>query len=386
MSNAITHVTRRRALSIAGLCLALMAGGVRADDNAPPSIDAKAWLLTDYHSGRVLAEHKADERREPASLTKLMTAYVLLGDLQAKRYTLDDQAMVSAKAWGMAGARTYLPLNQRVRVEDLFQGMIVQSGNDATLALVEHVAGNEEAFVARMNATAAALGMTNTHYANATGLIQANHYSSARDLNRLAVAFLRTYPEYYQRWYALKEFRYGRLTQRNRNSLLWSVPGADGIKTGHTRSAGFCLIGSAVRDNMRLMATLLGAPDDKARAEGGKQLLDYGFRAYETRLLYHARMPAVTVRVWLGGSDTLPAGIGQDLYLTLPRGSFGSVQAHIDIPQPPTAPIAQDAVIGTLHLMQADQHLGDYPLLALRDVAAGNLVQRILDRVRMWLQ
>lgn len=365
--------------------LLLFSSAASAAEFTAPQVAAKAWLLVDYHSGSVLAEHKADERREPASLTKLMTAYVLFKQLRAGKFSLDDRLPVSARAWGMPGARMYVRLNDKVKAEDLIKGMIVLSGNDATMALVEHVAGSEDRFVAMMNAEAAALGMDATHFANATGLIQAEHYSSARDLNRLGIALLREFPDYYQRWYGLKEFSYAGLTQHNRNTLLWRVAGADGVKTGHTRSAGFCLVASAKRDNMRLVATLLGAADEKARAEAGLTLLEFGFRAYETRLVYQSLAPSVHVRVWMGDIEMLPAGIGQDLYLTLPRGNFGKLKANIVIAQPPTAPINSGDTIGQVHLTLDQSPLGDYPLLALRDVQQGSLIQRLMDQLRLWL-
>lgn len=366
--------------------LLLFSSSATAAEPAAPQVAARSWLLVDYHSGSVLAEHNADERREPASLTKLMTAYVLFKQLRAGKFSLDDTLPVSAKAWGMPGARMYIRLNDKVRAEDLIKGMIVNSGNDATMTLVEHVAGSEDRFVALMNAEAAALGMQATHFANATGLIQAEHYSSARDINLLSIALLREFPEYYQRWYGQKEFSYAGLTQYNRNTLLWRAPGADGVKTGHTRSAGYCMVASAKRDNMRLVATLLGAANEKARAEAGLSLLEFGFRAYETRLLYQSLAPAVHVRVWMGDIEMLPAGIGRDLYLTLPRGSFGKLKANVLITQPPTAPITSGDTIGQVHLTLDQARLGDYPLLALRDVRQGSLVQRLLDQLRLWLQ
>ena len=364
----------------------LLSPAAFAEPTLAPQPAAQAWLLADYHSGRVLAEHHADQRREPASLTKLMTAYVLFKQLQAQKLDLDAKVPVSAQAWGMPGTRMYTRLNDRVRVEDLIKGMIVQSGNDATMALMEHAAGSQANFVEWMNAEAVRLGMNATHFANGTGLIQANHYSSARDLHRLTVALIRDFPEYYRRWYGLKEFSYAGLTQYNRNALLSRVPGADGVKTGHTRNAGFCLVGSAVRANMRLIVTVLGAADEAGRSDAGASLLEFGFRAYETRLLYQAQMPAINVHVWMGHLDTLPAGLGQDIYLTLARGDFGKLQANIVVDHAPTAPIKQGDAIGQVTLTLDSKAIGNYALLALRNVDQGNVVQRALDQVRMWLQ
>jgi D-alanyl-D-alanine carboxypeptidase (penicillin-binding protein 5/6) len=254
------------------------------------------------------------------------------------------------------------------------------------LTLVEQIGGGEESFVARMNAAAAALGMDNTRFVNSTGLIRDGHYTSARDLNRLATALIRQYPEYYQRWYALREFSHNGLTQYNRNTLLWSLAGADGMKTGHTRTAGYCLIASAVRARMRLMATVLGATDDKARARAGTDLLEFGFREYETRLLYQEQVPAINVRVWLGDTDMLPAGPDQDIYLTLPRSRYADLKASIQITQAPRAPISKGDSIGTLSLMLGQEQIAQYPLRALKDVGAGNTAHRLLDNLRMWLQ
>ena len=356
-----------------------------AEPIVAPQPAAQAWLLMDYHSGRVLAEYHADQRREPASLTKLMTAYVLFKQIQAKKLDLDAKAPVSAQAWGMPGTRMYIQVNDKVRVEDLIKGMIVQSANDATMALMEHAAGSQANFVQWMNAEAIKLGMDASHFANGTGLIQANHYSSARDLHRLTVALIRDFPEYYRRWYGLKEFTYAGLTQYNRNTLLGRVPGADGVKTGHTRNAGFCIVGSAVRADMRLVVTVLGAADEAARADAGASLLEFGFRTYETRLLYQAQMPAINVHVWMGNLDTLPAGLGQDIYLTLARDDFRKLQANIVVDQAPTAPIKKGDIIGHVTLALDNKPLGDYALLALRNVDQGNVVQRALDQIRMWL-
>lgn len=364
----------------------LLSPATFAEPIMPPQPAAQAWLLADYHSGRVLAEHHADQRREPASLTKLMTAYVLFKQLQTQKLDLDAKASVSAQAWGMPGTRMYTRLNDRVRVEDLIMGMIVQSANDATMALMEHAAGSQANFVQWMNTEAVRLGMNATHFTNGTGLIQANHYSSARDLHQLTVALIRDFPEYYQRWYGLKEFSYASLTQYNRNTLLSRVPGADGVKTGHTRNAGFCLVGSAVRANMRLVVTVLGAADEAARGDAGAALLEFGFREYETRLLYQAQMPAINVHVWMGHLDTLPAGLGQDIYLTLARGDFRKLQANIVVDRAPTAPIKQGDVLGRVTLTLDSKPIGNYALLALRNVDQGNVVQRALDQVRMWLQ
>ena len=362
-------------------CSPAQASGVPA-----PAVAAKSWLLADYHSGKVLAEHRADERRDPASLTKLMTAYLLFADIKAGKLDPDRKISVSETARARPGARMYLVAGEKVRVDDLLRGMLVQSANDATAALVEHVAGNEADFVTRMNAAAASLGMDSTRFANSTGQSTDGQQTSARDLNRLAVALIREFPDFYQRWHGLKEFSHNGLTQYNRNTLLWSLGGADGMKTGHTRAAGYCLVASAMRNRMRLVATVLGAKDDKSRAQGAGDLLEHGFRHYETRLLYQEQVPAINMRVWLGDTDMLPAGLDQDVYLTLARGQFVDLKAKIQVMDAPRAPISKGDAVGSLSLLLGQEQIAEYPLRALRDVRAGNTAQRLLDNLRMRLQ
>jgi len=350
-----------------------------------PLVPAKSWYLVDYHSGEVLAEHNPDERLAPASLTKLMTAYLVFQELRAGRLKLDDEIPVSNKAWRMPGSRMFIRADTTVRAEDLIKGMLIESGNDAAVALAEHVAGNEQRFVALMNAQAAALGMDNTHYSDATGLPHSDHYSTARDLSVIARAIIRDFPEYYTRWDSQKEFSYGGITQFNRNTLLWREQGVDGMKTGYTRAAGYCLVASGMRDGMRLVVTLLGADSGHARTEAGKELLDFGFQQFETHLLYGANTPALNVHVWMGASDTLPAGIGHNLYLTIPRGTYDKLKAQFTVPQVQIAPVRRGQTIGTMTLNFDQTPLAQYPLVALRHIGSGNLLQRARDRLRMWL-
>ncbi len=353
-------------------------------ERPPPRIDAKSWMVADFHSGQVLAEYHADERIDPASLTKLMTAYVVFKDLRAGKLKLGDSIKVSNTAWRMPGSRMFVRAGSTVSAEDLIKGLLIPSGNDAAVALAEHLAGSETAFVARMNAEARTLSLVNTHYANSTGLPTADHYSSARDLTRLAGFLIRDFPEYYH-WNATKEYNYGGITQYNRNALLWRDGGVDGIKTGHTRAAGYCIVASATRDKMRLISTVLGAPSEQARTEAGRALLDFGFDHFETRLLYQATVPTTEVRVWMGETETLPVGIGRDLYLTLPRGAHAKLEANVAV-KDAQAPIRLGQPLGTLSLSLDKKPIADYPLVALRAVDNGNLLQRGIDSVRLWFK
>jgi serine-type D-Ala-D-Ala carboxypeptidase (penicillin-binding protein 5/6) len=350
-----------------------------------PSVPARAWILVDYHSGAVIGAQRADEPLPPASLTKLMTAYLVFQDLESGRLKLGDKATVSERAWQMAGARMFLRAGARVSVEELLKGMIIRSANDATLTLVEHVSGDEARFVERMNAAAADLHLADSRFLNSTGLHQDGHVSSARDMAALAARLIREFPRYHA-LFSAKEFTHNGIVQHNRNLLLWRMSEADGLKTGQTRSAGYCLAATARRDNMRMIAVALGAKSERDRTDAGERLLGFGLDRYETRLLYQAHSPAVHLRIWLGDRDTLPIGINEDLYLTLPRGSYGKLKARLDVPQTPTAPVQRGQRIGTLRLDYDGQAIAEHPLIALRAVDDGNLAQRAIDRLRLWLR
>ncbi len=367
------------ALAVLLAALSLTAGA--AANPAPgPALRAKSWLLMDYHSGQVLSERAADERLAPASLTKLMTAYVVFKELHAGRLKLSDAVRISRKAWRMPGSRMFVREGENVPVEELIKDMLIQSGNDAAVALAERVADSEEAFVARMNAEARALALSNSQFQNVSGLHRPGHYASARDLTRLAAVLIRDFPEYY-RWYSHREFSYNGITQYNRNSLLWRSPDVDGMKTGYTRAAGHCLVSSAARDGMRLIATVLGADSEPARTEATRTLFEHGFGRYETRLLYQANVPTATVRVWLGDADRLPVGLNQDLYLTLPRGAHNRLTASATL-KDLHAPVWLGQPVGTLRLMLDRNPYAEHPLIALRDVASGNFLQQAYDRMR----
>jgi len=349
-----------------------------------PDLAARAWLLLDVNSGQTLAEKDADARVEPASLTKLMTAYLAFGALRDGKLHLDQTLPVSEKAWHAEGSRMFLNVGTQVKVSDLLNGMIVQSGNDACITLAEGIAGSEPAFVEIMNAQAKRLGMTNTHFVNATGLPDPQHYSTARDLGRLATALIRAYPEEFK-LYSTKEFTYNNIKQANRNRLLWLDPNVDGMKTGHTDSAGYCLIATAKRDNRRLLSVVLGAKSDGARASESQKLLNYGFQFFETVRLYNASQPVTTLRIYKGNSNELAAGFLKPFYVTVPRGSSNRLQAQVFSKQPMLAPIAKGQQVGTLRLFLDGKVIGDYPIVALTEVGVSGLIRRSWDSLMLML-
>lgn len=351
----------------------------------PPSIDARAWLLTDMLSGQSLAERDPDARVEPASLTKLMTAYLAFVALKEGRLSLDQTLPVSERAWKAEGSRMFLDPRRPAKVEELLKGMIVQSGNDACVVLAEGIAGSEEGFAAMMNAMARKLGMTNTHYMNSTGLPHPQHYSTARDLARLAAALIREHPRFYQ-YYALREYTYNGITQPNRNRLLWMDPNVDGVKTGHTESAGYCLIASARRGERRLLSVVLGARSDSARAMESQKLLNYGFQFHETVRLYKGNQPVVRLRVFKGKQSELAAGFTGDFHVTLPRGAAQRVKAELHTKQPMLAPISRGQQVGSLRLTLDGRPIGDYPLRALENVGVAGLLGRAWDSILLMFE
>lgn len=350
-----------------------------------PQIEARAWLLTDLLSGQTLAEQAPDARVEPASLTKLMTAYLVFTALKEGRLRPDQTLPVSERAWRAEGSRMFLDPRQPAKVDDLLKGVIVQSGNDACIVLAEAIAGSEEGFAAMMNAMAKRLGMHNTHFVNSTGLPHPQHYSTARDLTRLAAALIRDYPNYYT-YYAIKEFTYNGITQPNRNRLLWLDPNVDGVKTGHTASAGYCLIASARRGERRLLSVVLGARSDNARAMESQRLLNYGFQAFDTVRLYKANQPVTRVKVYKGRQGEVGLGFGQDFYVTVPRGAGERIQAQLITQQPLLAPVTRGQPLGTLRLTLDGRPIGDYPLRALDNVAVAGLLGRIWDSILLWFR
>jgi serine-type D-Ala-D-Ala carboxypeptidase (penicillin-binding protein 5/6) len=348
-----------------------------------PQVDARAYIVVDYRTDKVLAAKDAVARVEPASLTKLMTAYIVFQELAAGKLKLEEQVTVSEHAWRSEGSRTFIELGKPVSVQDLILGMIVQSGNDATIALAERIAGTEETFAQMMNANAKRLGMVGTHFENSSGLPSPQHYTTARDLSLLANAIIREYPQDYK-WFSVREFEHNGIKQQNRNGLLEKDPTVDGLKTGHTDSAGFCLVTSSLRDGMRLVSVVMGSTSMKARENASTALLNYGFTFYDTKLVVKGGDLLATARVWKGQSATVDFGIKDDLYITLPRGEAGSVKTAADVPPRLIAPLAADAPLGSLRVFAGGQTLATVPMHPLKSVAAGGWWRRLIDTIRLW--
>jgi D-alanyl-D-alanine carboxypeptidase (penicillin-binding protein 5/6) len=378
-----------RVILRASFCLSVVATSFDAvaalNVPPPPTVNARAYILMDYDSGQILADSKADERMEPASLTKLMTSYVIYKEMRDGRIKLHDMVTISEHAWRMGGSRTFVPVGKKVSVEDLLKGMIVQSGNDATVALAEYVGGSESVFVSLMNQEAKRLGMTGTHFVDSTGMPNPDHYTTAHDLAVLTRAMIREFPDHYQ-LYSMRTFTFNGITQHNRNKLLWRDKSVDGVKTGHTESAGYCLVASALQDNMRLISVVLGTDSEEARAEESEKLLSYGFRFYETHRLYAANKPLSTVRIWKGETEKLPVGLQHELYVTIPRGEYAKLDAQMKLKQPIIAPASKGALYGSLNVSLDGQTVVVKPLVALQDVAEGGLFQQMMDDIKLWFE
>ena len=347
---------------------------------SPPTVGSDSYLVMDFHSGRILAERNPDDRRDPASLTKMMTAYVVFAELKAGKLSLDDQVLVSEKAWRAPGSRMFIEVGNRVRLEDLLRGMIVQSGNDASIALAEHVAGSESTFAQVMNQYADAIGLEGTNYQNATGLPGPEHYTTARDTALLARALIRDFPDYYA-YYAEKKFTWNGIEQYNRNKLLWRNDAVDGVKTGHTDAAGYCLASSAERDGMRLVSVVMGADSEEARAEDSIALLNYGFRFFRTHRLYQAAEPLTRARVWKGSQELVSLGITRDLFVTIPQDRYDDLEATMSVEEVIMAPVQQSATYGEGVVRLNGQTVRTEPLVALESVQTGSLWRRMVDEV-----
>ena len=354
----------------------------------PPEVDAQAWVLMDYATGQVLASKEGDTRVEPASITKIMTDYVVSAELANNKIHMTDPVFISENAWrgggaGTDGSTSFLKLNSRVPLKDLLYGLIIQSGNDAAIALAEHVAGSQEAFAGLMNAYAQQLGMVNSHFANASGYPIPDHYTTAHDIAILSRALIRNFPEDYA-ISAVKEFQWNGITQHNRNTLLWRDPSVDGIKTGHTAAAGFCLAASAKQGGSRMIAIVMHSSGEKSRADAALALLNYGFRFYETHVLYSAGKPLASPRLWKGQSSTLPVGVADDVIVTVKRGDYSKLSANMDLPSTLIAPFTKGQQIGTLHITEAGKPLQDVPLVALADAPQGGFLARLWDSLLLW--
>jgi D-alanyl-D-alanine carboxypeptidase (penicillin-binding protein 5/6) len=352
---------------------------------AAPKVSAKSYILQDFASGNVLASKNPTERVEPASITKLMSAYVIFNEIKEGRLKLTDQVIISKKAWQMPGSRTFVEVNKKVPVEVLLKGIIVQSGNDATVALAEHVAGSEDTFASLMNQYALKLGMVSTNFVNSTGLPNKDHYSTAEDIARLSAAVIRDHPKFYS-YYSIKKFVYNNIPQYNRNKLLWRDKSVDGIKTGHTDAAGYCLASSAERDNMRLIAVVLGDRSEDARANSSRALLNYGFRFFESRQLYKAGKSLKQIRIWKGDQEMLDLGLRDDMTITYPAGNYKKLNATIDVRSDIAAPVKKGQRLGTLNISLDGNVIADAPLIALQEIETGSLWRQGMDAIQLWFQ
>ena len=348
-----------------------------------PAVDSRAYILVDYRTDKVLAAQDPDARMEPASLTKLMTAYIVFEQLATGKLKLDEPVVVSEHAWRSEGSRTFIELGKPVSVQMLILGMIVQSGNDATIALAERVGGTEETFVQLMNTYAKRLGMAGTRFENSSGLPAPNHYTTARDMSLLAIAMIRDFPQYYK-WYSVHEFEYNGIKQQNRNGLLERDPTVDGLKTGHTDSAGYCLVTSALRDGMRLVSVVLGSTSMKGRENASAALLNYGYSFYETKLVVKGAATLATAPVWKAAATPIDVIVRDDVYVTVPRGEGNAVKTTLELKPRLIAPLARDAIVGQLRVINGNQTLATLPLHPSTSVAAGGWWRRMIDTVRLW--
>lgn len=373
---------------VAGLMLCFFAvtpSSAAAPLPSPPQLSANSYVLMDFHSGHVIAEENPELRVEPASLTKMMTEYVVAAELQQGTIKLTDHVTVSEKAWRMEGSRMFIEVNKKVLVDELIKGLTIQSGNDAAVALAEHIAGSEEGFVSMMNDFAHKLGMAGTNFVNSTGLPHPDHYTTARDMALLAQAVIGDYPREYG-LYAVKEYTYGGIKQQNRNKLLWRDNTVDGIKTGHTESAGYCLVASAVRNNMRLISVVLGTTSDKARSDQSQRLLNYGFRFYETRKVYAAGQTVKNARIWMGEQEELPLGVMKDMYITVPRGNDDGLTTEFELIDYIQAPAKLGQSFGKARVKSGVEVVAEANLVSLADVNEGGMFQWMKDSILRYFE
>jgi len=352
----------------------------------PPNLDVVSWVIMNPDTGKMIAAENPDQKLEPASLSKLMTAYVVFRELRRGNLSLEEEVVISERAWRTGGSRMFIEPNERISVENLLLGMIVQSGNDAAVALSEHIAGSEESFAGLMNQVAAELGLNNSHFMNSTGWPNVDHFSTARDISLIAAAIIREFPDMYG-YYSIQEFTWNNITQRNRNPLLGRDETVDGIKTGHTEAAGYCLVGSARQDDFRIIATVFGSESPSARAESVYTLLKYGFAAYEMHRVYRAGSAVVnSVPVYKGNQSTVSVGVGSGIQLILPKGSGSGLEATISLNEPIIAPFEEQKQVGDLTLSLEGAKINTYPIVTLNAVAEGSWANRILDTIRLQLR
>ena len=350
---------------------------------AAPTLGANSYILLDFNSGSVLVESNPDMRVEPASITKVMTSYVVFTELAAGNITLDELVNVTEAAWRTGGSRMFIEPGMEVTVEQLLKGMVVQSGNDASVALAEHLAGTEDAFADLMNHYATQLGMSNSHFTNATGLPHEDHYTTARDVAILSAAVIAEFPDYY-RWYSEKEYNFNNIRQHNRNNLLWRDPAVDGLKTGHTEAAGYCLAASAKRDGMRLISVVLGSASESSRVSESQSLLNYGFRFFETVQLYKAGQELAQGKVWKGEKEQIRLGIGDELFVTIPRGRYDDLDAQVEMRPELVAPIAAGEQVGQISIRLEDTEIASRGLVALESINEAGFFGRTWDGMTMW--
>ncbi|MGB5291163.1 MAG: D-alanyl-D-alanine carboxypeptidase family protein [Lysobacterales bacterium] len=350
---------------------------------AAPTLGANSYILMDFNSGHVLVESNPDMPVEPASITKVMTSYVVFTELASGNISLTDKVAVSETAWRTGGSRMFIEPSMQPSIEQLIKGMVIQSGNDASVALAEHLAGTEEAFAGLMNHHAAQMGMTNSHFMNATGLPHEDHYTTARDVAILSAALIADFPEYY-RWYSEKEYSFNNIRQHNRNNLLWRDPAVDGLKTGHTEAAGYCLAASAKRDGMRLISVVLGSGSETSRVNESQSLLNYGFRFFETIQLYKAGQELAQGKVWKGEEDEIRLGIGEELFVTIPRGRYDDLDAQVEMRPELIAPITEGEEVGQISIRLEDAEITSRGLVALETVPEAGFFGRTWDGMSMW--
>lgn len=351
---------------------------------AAPQLGAKSYILVDFNSDRILVENNPDMRVEPASITKLMTAYVVFSELDQGNINLEDLVPISERAWRTGGSRMFIDPSMQVSLEDLIRGMVIQSGNDASVALAEYVAGSEEAFASLMNHYGEQLGMTDTNFVNSTGLPDPDHYTTARDIAILSAATIRNFPDFYP-WYSEKEFTFNGIRQHNRNTLLWRDPAIDGLKTGHTEAAGYCLAASAMRDGMRLVSAVMGASSESSRASESQTLLNFGFRFFETVQLYQAGTELASARVWKGLSDEVTLGLMEPLFVTIPRGRYDELEAQVQIDPELSAPLEAGQLVGTISVHLGEELVASRELVTLSAVEEAGFFGSSWDSMKLWM-
>lgn len=371
------------ALSVLSLLMQPAAAQIAAP--SAPRLNANAYLLMDFASGRVLASQNPDEILEPASITKLMTAYAAFRAIRSGQISLDDMVLVSEKAWRTPGSRMFIDVGSRVPVKELLPGMIIQSGNDASVALAEHIAGTEESFAEIMNQLAAELGMTSTRYFNSTGLPADGHVTTATDIAKLAAALIREFPDYYA-WYSQKDYSYNGITQANRNMLLSRDPSVDGMKTGYTESAGYCLVSSAQRDDMRLISVVLGTKSPAARANESQALLNYGFRFFESHQLWAAGEVIGDERVWKGEQESTSLVVREPVFITVPRGQVDKLETEVDLPSRLIAPLSSSSPVGKVRATLGIDTIIEVPVYSATDIPEAGLLDAAWDELLLWFE